>query len=158
MDRCDGQWYKGANTLERMKATGGKINRCDGDVDLGRGLCDTSGRTFFDDSQSPIIDENGWVQPRKTNEFDCYFFGYGRDYFGAIRDFYKLSGPVPMLPKYALGNWWSRYWKYTEESYKNLLTRFEAMDIPFSVVVMDMDWHIVDVPENTERMDWLYME
>lgn len=147
LDRCDGQWYKGANTLERMKATGGKINRCDGDVDLGRGLCDTSGRTFFDDSQSPIIDENGWVQPRKTNEFDCYFFGYGRDYFGAIRDFYKLSGPVPMLPKYALGNWWSRYWKYTEESYKNLLTRFEAMDIPFSVVVMDMDWHIVDVPE-----------
>lgn len=60
--------------------------------------------------------------------------------------FYKLSGAVPLLPRYALGNWWSRYWKYSEESYIELLTEFEKRNIPFSVAVMDMDWHIVDVP------------
>ena len=27
-----------------------------------------------------------------------------------------------------------------------LLTEFEKRNIPFSVAVMDMDWHIVDVP------------
>lgn len=147
LDRCNGKWYEGANILERMRATGGQINRCEGDVDLGRGLCDTSGRTFFDDSQSLIIDEDGWVQPRKDGCIDTYFFGYGRDYFRAIHDFYRLSGPVPLLPKYVLGNWWSRYWKYTEQSYMELLERFERLDIPFSVVVMDMDWHLVDIPE-----------
>lgn len=63
-----------------------------------------------------------------------------------LRDFYKLSGAVPLLPRYALGNWWSRYWKYSEESYMELLTEFEKRNIPFSVAVMDMDWHIVDVP------------
>lgn len=148
LDRCNGQWYEGANILERMCATGGQINRCDGDVDLGRGLCDTSGRTFFDDSESLIIDEDGWVHPRKKGCTDVYFMGYGRDYFKAVHDFYQLSGPVPMLPKYVLGNWWSRYWKYTEESYMELLTRFTELDIPFSVVVMDMDWHLVDIPEH----------
>lgn len=147
LDRCDGEWYEGSTILERMRATGGKINRCDGDVDLGRGLCDTSGRTFFDDGDSLVIDEDGWVHPRKKGCVDTYFFGYGRDYFKAIHDFYQLSGAVPMLPKYVLGNWWSRYWKYTEESYMELLTRFEQLDIPFSVVVMDMDWHLVDIPE-----------
>lgn len=147
LDRCDGEWYEGSTILERMRATGGKINRCDGDVDLGRGLCDTSGRTFFDDGDSLVIDKDGWVHPRKKGCVDTYFFGYGRDYFKAIHDFYQLSGAVPMLPKYVLGNWWSRYWKYTEESYMELLTRFEQLDIPFSVVVMDMDWHLVDIPE-----------
>ncbi|MCD8221746.1 MAG: glycoside hydrolase family 31 protein [Clostridiales bacterium] len=147
LDRCNGQWYEGSNLLERVRAEGGKINRCDGDVDLGRGLCDTSGRTFFDDSKSLVIDEDGWVHPRSGDCTDIYFFGYGRDYFRAIHDFYQLSGPVPMLPKYALGNWWSRYWKYTEKSYMELLTRFQQEDIPFTVAVIDMDWHLVDIPE-----------
>lgn len=147
LDRCDGEWFVGANRLERMRTNGTSTNRCDGDVDLGRGLCDTSGRTFFEDGGSLVFDEDGWVHPRKPGAVDTYFFGYGRDYFGAIHDFYRLSGAVPMLPRYVLGNWWSRYWKYTEESYMELLTRFERLDIPFSVVVMDMDWHLVDIPE-----------
>lgn len=147
LDRCNGEWFEGSNRLERMRTNGTTTNRCDGDVDLGRGLCDTSGRTFFEDSESLVIDEEGWVHPRKKGCIDTYFFGYGRDYFGAIHDFYQLSGAAPLLPKYVLGNWWSRYWKYTEESYMALLTRFEQLDIPFSVVVMDMDWHLVDIPD-----------
>ncbi len=147
LDRCDGEWFEGSNSLEHMRTRGGNTNRGEGDVDLGMGLCDTSGRTFFDDSGSLLMDVDGWVHPRKKGCIDTYFFGYGRDYFKAIHDFYRLSGPVPMLPKYVLGNWWSRYWKYTEESYRELLERFERENIPFSVVVMDMDWHLVDIPE-----------
>ena len=147
LDRCDGEWFEGSNSLEHMRTRGGHTNRGEGDVDLGMGLCDTSGRTFFDDSGSLLMDVDGWVHPRKKGCIDTYFFGYGRDYFKAIHDFYRLSGPVPMLPKYVLGNWWSRYWKYTEESYRELLERFERENIPFSVVVMDMDWHLVDIPE-----------
>ena len=49
-----------------------------------------------------------------------------------------------MLPRYALGNWWSRYYSYTEDSYKELVTRFEKEEIPFSVGVIDMDWHLVE--------------
>lgn len=147
LDRCDGEWFKGANRLEKMRTNGMTTNRDDGDVDLGMGLCDTSGRTFFEDGKSLIIDEEGWVHPRKDGCIDTYFFGYGRDYFGAIHDFYKISGAVPLLPKYVLGNWWSRYWKYTEETYTALLKKFENLNIPFSVVVLDMDWHLVDIPE-----------
>ena len=88
---------------------------------------------------------------RKHEEIDVYYLAYGRDYFACLRDFYKLSGAVPLLPRYALGNWWSRYWKYSEESYIELLTEFEKRNIPFSVAVMDMDWHIVDVPDVYKR-------
>ena len=50
-----------------------------------------------------------------------------------------------MVPRYAFGNWWSRYHKYTEKSYRGLMERFKRENIPFSVAVIDMDWHLVEV-------------
>ncbi len=50
-----------------------------------------------------------------------YFWGYGHDYKQAIADFLRLTGGTPMLPRYALGNWWSRFYKYTEKSYLELI-------------------------------------
>ncbi|MET0422381.1 MAG: TIM-barrel domain-containing protein, partial [Actinoplanes sp.] len=47
--------------------------------------------------------------------------------------------------RFALGNWWSRHHRYTEESYLALLDRFRRDGIPFSVGVVDMDWHLTDV-------------
>ena len=62
--------------------------------------------------------------------------------------FVCCRGKTPLLPRYALGNWWSRYHRYTEAEYKELIERFEAEKLPFSVAVIDMDWHLVDdVPE-----------
>ena len=50
-----------------------------------------------------------------------------------------------MAPRYAFGNWWSRYHKYTEQTYRELMERFQAEDVPLSVAVIDMDWHLVDI-------------
>lgn len=52
-----------------------------------------------------------------------------------------------MVPRYALGNWWSRYHKYTEKTYHELVERFEREDVPLAVAVIDMDWHLVNVEE-----------
>src|SRR5699024_2919218 len=64
-----------------------------------------------------------------------------------LQTYFKLTGFSPKLPRYALGNWWSRYWKYTEESYKELVETFKAKNIPLSVSVIDMDWHLTQIPE-----------
>ena len=57
-----------------------------------------------------------------------------------------------MLPDYAFGNWWSRYYSYTQEEYINLMDKFKKENIPFSVAVIDMDWHTVETPEES-RID-----
>lgn len=67
-----------------------------------------------------------------------------------LKDFYYLCGKTPMLPRYALGNWWSRYYEYTEESYLELMHRFDEEGIPFTVAVIDMDWHLVNIDPNME--------
>ena len=81
----------------------------------------------------------------RTPDEDLYLFGYGQDYRGALRDFFALTGPTPLIPRALLGNWWSRFHKYSEASYLALMDRFAAEELPFSVAVIDMDWHLVDI-------------
>ena len=38
----------------------------------------------------------------------------------------QLTGPTPLLPRYALGNWWSRYHPYTADEYVALMDRFRG--------------------------------
>ena len=92
-----------------------------------------------------VFDDEGWVAPRDGSRTDLYVFGYGRDYRAAIRAFYAVSGPTPVLPRYALGNWWSRFHRYSADEYTELITRFGDEGIPLSVSVLDMDWHLVDI-------------
>lgn len=152
-----GRWKYGATTYgnpprhHNLLGTTRTLDKIDGEYPLDRGLQDTSGRSFFDDSQSLLFDENGWLTHRTEGNSDCYFLCYGHDYFGTIRDFYRLTGAPPMLPRYAFGNWWSRYWKYTEESYKELLEKFRDNRMPFTVAMLDMDWHVTDVEEKYGR-------
>ncbi len=91
------------------------------------------------------FEEDGWVGTRVEGRHDLYVFAYGHDYHEALAAFYALSGPTPLLPRFALGNWWSRYFPYSTDSYTALIERFQAEGIPFSVSVIDMDWHVVDV-------------
>ena len=99
----------------------------------------------MDDGSSLIISDDGWVEPRRKDTIDIYFWAYGHDYRGALSDFCRLCGKMPMVPRYALGNWWSRFYKYTEKTYKELVNRFKKEEIPFSVAVIDMDWHLTDI-------------
>ena len=41
---------------------------------------------------------------------DLYGFFHGHDYFGALADFVAVSGKTIMVPKYASGVWWSRWY------------------------------------------------
>lgn len=120
-----------------------------GKVKLGKGVISKTGAAFFYDD-GLAVRPDGTVGKRKTDGGDLYVFAYGRDYRGAMRDFYLISGSVPMLPRYALGNWWSRYRKYTQEEYLALMERFEQEKLPFTVATVDMDWHWVDVNRRFE--------
>ena len=127
-----------------LGGTARTLDRANGAVPLGHGLLSRWGYAVLDDSRSMVLTEENWVEARSGGVTDIYFFGYGHAYQRCIDDFYHLCGKTPLLPRWALGNWWCRYHKYTEPEYKNLMERFEREHIPFSVAVIDMDWHLVD--------------
>lgn len=132
---------------ENLKGTARTLDGAEGEIPLDDGVMSQMGFALLDDSKSQVLLENGWIEPRKKEIRDLYFFGYGHDYKGALQAFYRLCRKPPMLPRYALGNWWSRYYPYTEESYLELMDRFERENLPFTVAVIDMDWHLVDIEE-----------
>ena len=146
-----------------------------GNLQLEPGVVSWNGFSVLDDSHSMVLENDGWISQRETDGVDIYFFGYGHRYQDSLRDFYHLCGKTPLLPRYALGNWWSRYYPYSENDYKELVNRFEDEQIPFSVAVLDMDWHLVNdvdpkygsgwtgytwnkklFPDPKRFMDWLH--
>lgn len=113
-------------------------------VRLGDGLITDRGVYLLDDSKTLLIDEGGHLIPRDgKNSRDFYVFAYGKDYRQTVRAFYAISSPAPLVPRYSLGVWWSRYHAYTQEEYLELMERFEREDIPLTVATVDMDWHWV---------------
>jgi len=152
-------WRYG-DSFETLGGTVRTLDQIDGRCALGDGVCSRNGFAILDDSNSLLLEDDGWIGVRQSEGVDCYFFGFGYDYRGAVKALYQLTGAPPLLPAYALGNWWSRYYAYSQEEYLALMDRFKAEDIPFSVGVADMDWHITDIPEelqiplNRTRSGW----
>ncbi len=110
-------------------------------IELEMGVTSKNGVAVLDDTTVSVLGADGLVHKRRTYEQDCYVFAYGTDYRGAVKAFYQIAGPVPKLPRYAMGNWWSRYHAYTEGEYLRLMERMAEQDIPLTVAVIDMDWH-----------------
>ncbi len=129
-----------------LGGTARTLDEVDGPTDLEDGVLSYLGSAVLDDSTTMALDADGWVAPRTSGNTDIYLFAHGDAYQQALDDFHRLTGPQPLLPRWALGNWWSRYHPYTADEYRELISRFAAARIPFSVAVLDMDWHLVDVP------------
>ncbi len=135
--------------IRNLGGTTRTLDDVDGRAPLEPGVVSRYGVAVLDDSRSFLFEDDGWVAPRATAGLDLYVFSYGHDYAGALDALFAVSGRPPVLPRWALGNWWSRYHAYSADSYLELLDRFEDERLPFSVAVLDMDWHRVEsVPDH----------
>ncbi|MCA9924703.1 MAG: hypothetical protein KC421_20145, partial [Anaerolineales bacterium] len=139
-------WTCGQTDPLNLKGTIRTLDTVDGVIALEEGLFSRSGWTVYDDSARLVFDESGWLANRDApaGYQDLYFFGYGTDFHGCLRDFAQVAGPAPMIPRWALGNWWSRYWAYSEDELMGLMDEFGAHGVPLSVCIVDMDWHITN--------------
>ncbi|MGB4595094.1 MAG: TIM-barrel domain-containing protein [Anaerolineaceae bacterium] len=137
-------WHYGDVDHTNLKGTFRTLDSFAGAVELEQGLISRSGWSVIDDSNSLVFDKTGWLEPRERSltSKDIYFFGFGHRYLEAIQAYQKLSGKPELLPRYALGNWWSRFWPYTQEELLGLMQDFMTFQVPLSVCIVDMDWHI----------------
>jgi alpha-glucosidase (family GH31 glycosyl hydrolase) len=152
-------WHFGDPEPGNLGGTFRTLDTADGALDLEPGLVSRNGWTVVDDSESLVFDEDGWLVVRGTprDARDVYLFGYGNDYANCLRDFRRVAGQVPLVPRWALGNWWSRYHVYTADDLTDLMHDFRAHEVPLSVCIVDMDWHITETwdssPDRTGNKD-----
>jgi alpha-glucosidase len=137
-------WRPGASADANLHGTRRTLDGTGGAVTLESGLLSREGWALFDDSASVIIrPDNGWVAARPTQSLqDWYFFGYGTAYSDALAEYAQFGGAAPLIPRYALGVWWSRFWPYSAADLERLVEEFAEQRMPLDVLVVDMDWHL----------------
>ena len=149
LDGYDGSEYQYSNPKHEML--------------IEDGILATDGWTLIDDSKSLLFDgaeDWDWVTERQSAEGaqDWYFMAYGHDYKGALKSFTKFAGKVPLPPRYTFGYWWSRYWSYSDQDFRNLITNFQRLDLPLDVLVIDMDWHPISAEAGGGWTGWDWNE
>ena len=107
-----------------------------------KGLYSSDGFVTIDDSNTKIFNALGNLEDRKSKGVDLYLFMYLKDFADCLKDYYTLTGYPALIPRYALGNWWSRNIPYGDLGIKNLALEFERQEIPISVLALNSDWHI----------------
>ncbi|MGE9290515.1 MAG: TIM-barrel domain-containing protein [Puniceicoccales bacterium] len=111
------------------------------------GYISRSGITYFDDSATiPLSAVNSkqepWVAPRRDGRTqDAYFASYGHDYYRGLRTVAQFLGKQPIPPRFAFGLWFSRFWEFTDRDLEEIIETHDQFNIPFDVMVIDMDWH-----------------
>ena len=128
LDRCNGNMFV-------------ELDGSEAPIKLDMGVASKNGVAVLDYTKSSVLQADGMLRKTRRDSLDAYVFAYGRDYRAAVRAFYMICGSTPKLPRYSLGNWWSRYYEYTDREYINVMDRMEERDIPITVATVDMDWH-----------------
>ena len=107
------------------------------------GLLSRNGYFLYNDSQMAMLNPiSNWIENRNNqNHMDLYFFFYGNDFQLALKNYKLLFGPTPLLPRYSLGLWYSRYPTFDEKGLKILIDDFDEHDLPLDVLVLDLEWH-----------------
>jgi alpha-glucosidase (family GH31 glycosyl hydrolase) len=137
-------WKPGMPSTQNLGGTIRTLDGASGPEPLDDGILSREGWYLLDDSRSPLF-IGDWIQERpKNGGLDWYLFGYGLDYKAAFHSFTAVGGPVPIPRKYVLGVWYSRYWPYSADDFKQIVQEYTQHDFPLDMIVMDMDWHPID--------------
>ena len=138
------EWRFG-RAADGLGGTARTLDDIDGAVPLGPGVVSHNGIAVIDDSDSFLIDEMARQHPDGKAPRTSTSSRAATTTEPPSPTSMPSPAPCRLLPRWALGNWWSRYHPYSADEYLELLDRFDAEQVPLSVAVIDMDWHWVDI-------------
>ena len=101
----DNMWYYGHPEVKTYDAL---LLSFEEKEKYNKGIYSLEGFSSIDDSNSLIMDANGNFIQRNNGSVDIYVFMYKDDFDLALKDYISLTGKPQLLPRYALGNWWSK--------------------------------------------------
>ena len=168
-----GLWRPGMQQQQNLKGTYRTLDGYSGDTNiwtheplpLEDGLLARDGWSLIDDSKSLLFTDEAdgwdWVtrRPDTNGEAqDWYFMAYGENYKDALKSYTKFAGNMPLPPRYTFGYWWSRYWSYSDQDFRDLIDNFHRYNIPLDVLVIDMDWHPISAEAGGGWTGWDWNE
>ena len=143
----DKVWYYGHPEVRNYGSPAELLEASKKSYKTKKGLYSGDGFVSIDDSKNKILSENGILLERETKGIDLYVFMYGKDFSECLRSYFMITGYPALIPRYALGNWWSRNVSYDDKKLKKLVDDFNEKEIPISLLLLNSAWHIKELNE-----------
>ena len=140
----DKMWFFGQAEARNFKGTCTSLDDKLSIPKLEKGLYSTDGFVSLDDSNNLIFNKDGSVGKRSDTRIDTYLFMYRKDFGYCLKDYYRLTGYPPLIPRYALGVWWNRDQSYNVNDIYAMIAQFKKHEIPLSVILLNK-WSKDDV-------------
>lgn len=142
LKNSDRFWYYGHPEVRNLGAPAVRLSNSRGKYEFEKALYSSDGFASIDDSKTYILSENGVVVERDKECDDIYIFMYNKDFDMCLKDYFAITGYPALIPRYALGNWWSKNENYNDISLKKLIDDFSHKGVPISIVLLNKQWHI----------------
>ncbi len=141
LKNSDREWYYNHPEARNFGTINYSLDDFNGNLKLDKGLYSTDGFCVIDDSDSLVLNDAFEFVKRDHKEMDLYLFMYRRDFSLCLQDYYMLTGYPSLIPRYALGNWWYKNEKYTNNDIYEVIDNFNKNKIPLKVLVLGDFWH-----------------
>ncbi|MDE3145140.1 MAG: glycoside hydrolase family 31 protein [Bacteroidota bacterium] len=84
-----------------------------------------------------------------------FFVILGKDYKEILTSYQKLTGTQPLPPRWALGNFMSRFGYTSETQVKDIAAKMKAEKIPFDAIIFDLFWFGDSIKGTLGNLDWM---
>ncbi|WP_102797431.1 TIM-barrel domain-containing protein [Bowmanella denitrificans] len=112
----------------------------------------------FDNAASGYLDlghnEADILQFEAVSGRTAYLIGAADSYPQLIQRYVSLTGMQPMPPRWALGNYASRFGYRSEAQTREVVNAFRQQDIPLDAVILDLYWFGKDIKGTMGNLDW----
>lgn len=113
-------------------------------------LFDNASHAFLDlDSQG-----NNQVTYETFGGTTNYFVITADDWYCLTENYTQLTGRQPLPPRWALGNFSSRFGYHTQEEVLSTVDKFFQDDIPVDAVILDLYWFGPDIKGKMGNLKW----
>lgn len=121
-------------------------------------MSDNKYLVLFDNTAKGWIDigktEKNTVQFEAVAGRNAYVIIAGDTYPNLINHYVDITGKQPMPPRWALGNFASRFGYRTQAEVMDTVSRFHSLDIPLDAVILDLYWFGKDIKGHMGNLAW----
>ncbi len=112
----------------------------------------------FDNSARGWLDigstESDVLQFEAVGGRTSYIVIAGDTYPELIENYTDVTGKQPLPPRWAFGNYASRFGYHSEKEARDVVRRFHRADIPLDAIILDIYWFGPDIKGHMGNLDW----
>ncbi len=112
----------------------------------------------FDNSASGWLDigstEKDVLQFEAVAGRTAYIVIAGDSYPNLVENYTDVTGKQPLPPRWAFGNFASRFGYRTERETRDVVHRFQKKKIPLDAIILDLYWFGPDIKGHMGNLDW----